>query len=322
MSNRKTKNIHDVLTDEKKYKLLNLEKEIQKNVIGQDHVLEKVITTLERGELDFNIDNKRPHPKGSFLFLGPTGVGKTELALTFTNYLFGDKCLHRFDMSEFMHFDSIKQFCGDESGSAGRLGQVLENSDHGTLLFDEMEKAHGQIMDLFLQILDVARITLGNGKTYDLTNYYIVFTSNIGAKRIPETGKVLSSTLERGIMAELFSVLRKEMIARFGSVIIFKQLGFDIQKEIARNLLDKEMKRMALRGCDLQYDELAFNYVIRNGIVEGLGVRPLRDTIYRCIGNAVCDVMLRGDANPSGIITLDKEKNQLKIKYSVNSRKE
>jgi len=114
-------------------------------------------------------------------------------------------------------------------------------------------------------------------------------------------------------MAELYSVLRKEMIARFGSVIIFKQLGFDIQEEIARSLLDKEMKRMALRGCNLQYDELAFNYILRNGIVEGLGVRPLRDTIYRCIGNAVCDVMLRGNAEPSGTITLDREKNKLKI---------
>ncbi|MCP4071854.1 MAG: ATP-dependent Clp protease ATP-binding subunit, partial [Hyphomicrobiales bacterium] len=267
-----------LLDNNTRQKLLNLETEIKKNVIGQDHVLKDVIATLERGELGLNIDEKRPKPKGSFLFLGPTGVGKTELTLTFTHYLFGDESLYRLDMSEFMHFDSVKQFIGDETGNYGRLGNILENSNHGTLLFDEMEKAHPLIMDLFLQICDAARITLGNGKTYDLTNYYIVFTSNIGANRIPETGNIMSSTLERGIKAELLKNLRKEMIARFGAVIIFKQLGFDIQKEIARNLLDKEIERMKSRGCDLKYDELAFNYIIRNGIQEGLGVRPLRDT--------------------------------------------
>ena len=313
MNKQKIKNLHEVLTSELKLKLLSLEEEIKKNVIGQDHILEILIKTLERGEIELNVDNKRPHVKGSFLFLGPTGVGKTELTLTFTSYLFGDDCMHRFDMSEFMHFDSVKQFVGDETGSCGRLGNVLENSTHGTLLFDEMEKAHPLIMDFFLQILDAARITLGNGKTYDLSNYCIVFTSNIGANRIPETGTVMSSTLERGIMAELYSKLRKEMIARFGAVLIFKQLGFDIQKKIARTLLDKEMERMALRGCNLGYDDKAFNYIIRNGIQEGLGVRPLRDTIYRCVGDAICDVMLRGNGNPNGTLTLDKENNCLKI---------
>jgi len=180
-------------------------------------------------------------------------------------------------------------------------------------LWDEMEKAHPQIMDFFLQILDAARITLGNGKTYDLTNYYIVFTSNIGANRIPETGTVLSSTLERGINAELRKNLRKEMIARFGAVIIFKQLGSDIQNLIAKTLLDKEMKRMELRGCELTYDDSCFHYIIRNGIKEGLGVRPLRDTIYRTVGDAVCEVMLRGSGKPKGMLTLDKENNKLKI---------
>jgi ATP-dependent Clp protease ATP-binding subunit ClpA len=310
---KQIKDIKNILSYEKKDKILRLREEIKKNVIGQDHVLENLVSTLERGELELNIDYSRPRPKGSFLFLGPTGVGKTEITLTFTNYLFGENCLHRIDMSEFMHFDSVKQFIGDETGSSGRLGNILENSTHGTLLFDEMEKAHSQIMDFFLQILDAARITLGNGKTYDLSNYYIVFTSNIGANRIPETGTVLSSTLERGIQAELRKNLRKEMIARFGAVIIFKQLGSDIQNLIAKNLLDKEMKRMALRGCDLKYDESAFNYIVRNGINEGLGVRPLRDTIYRTVGDAICEILLRGDADPSGVLTLDKELHKLKI---------
>lgn len=311
--NDKDIKIHSILTSTLKANLLKLEDEIKKNVIGQDHVLKDVIATLERGELKLNIDSQRPRPKGSFLFLGPTGVGKTELALTFTNYLFGEDCLFRFDMSEFIHFDSVKQFIGDETGSYGRLGNILENNDHGTLLFDEMEKAHPQIMDLFLQICDAARITLGNGKTYNLSNYYIVFTSNIGANRIPETGTVIPSTLERGIRAELLKKIRKEMIARFSAVIIFKQLGFDIQKEIAKILLDKEMERMKLRDCILSYDDSAFNFIIRNGIQEGLGVRPLRDTIYKEVGNAICDMMLRDIGNLSGVLTLDKINNKLKI---------
>ncbi len=306
-------NIFDILTVEKKKRLLGLEQAIKKNIIGQDQVIPLIIKTLERGELGLTKDSDRSKTKGSFLFLGPTGVGKTELTLTFTHYLFGKDSLHRFDMSEFMHFDSIKQFIGDESGSYGRMGNVLENSTGGTLLFDEMEKAHPLIMDVFLQILDTARITLGNGKAYDLSNYYIVFTSNIGANRIPETGTVMTSTLERGIKAELFSNLRKEMIARFGAICIFKQLDFDIQKEIAHILLEKEIIKMNQRGCNLSYDDTAFNYIIRNGIKEGLGVRPLRDTIHGSLGNAICDEMLRGDGKPDGILAFNNKNNSLKI---------
>jgi len=309
------KDIVKTTTDSLKEKLLGLENAIKQNVIGQDQVLPVIIKTLERGELGLTYDNDRPKPKGAFLFLGPTGVGKTELALTFTHYLYGEDCLYRFDMSEFMHFDSIKQFLGDETGSFGRLGNILENNNYGTLLFDEMEKAHSQIMDVFLSIMDAARITLGNGKTYDLSNYYIVFTSNIGANRIPETGTVMTTTLERGIKAELFKKLRKEMIARFSAVCIFKQLGYDIQKGIAHTLIKKELFRIKQKGCNISYDDSAFNFIVRNGIQEGLGVRPLRDTIHRSVGDAIADVMLRGNKEPHGTLNYDKSNNCLRIDH-------
>ena len=292
-------------------KLKGLEKAIKENVLGQEEVLPQLLQTLERGELGIADDER---PKAAMLFLGPTGVGKTEITLTFTKYLFGDDNLFRFDMSEFMHFDSVKQFIGDETGSYGRLGNVLENNTHGTLLFDEMEKGNPQIMDLFLQILDKARITLGNGKTYSLHNYYIVFTSNIGAKKIPETGAMLPTTLENAIKRELHKSLRKEMIARFGAICMFRQLNHEVQKDIAHMIMKKEMKRMKKLGYELDYDDSAYHYVLRNGINEKLGIRPLRDTIQRCVGNALCDTILRGTGNPNGVITEDRKRNILKIR--------
>jgi ATP-dependent Clp protease ATP-binding subunit ClpA len=297
-----------------KSKLLGVRTAIDKNIIGQEQMLPELIKNIERGELGL-ADSKRP--KGSFLFLGPTGVGKTELTLTFTEYLFDEDCMYRFDMSEFRHIDSIKQFIGDETGSHGRLGRVLEHNKHGTLLFDEMEKAHPQIMDIFLQILDAARVTLGNGKTYNLSNYYIVFTSNIGAKRIPDKGTVLSTILESGIKAEVKKHLRKEMIARFGDICIFQQLDYNTQKDIAKLILGKELQRMNERGYHLTCSSSAFHYMIVNGIQEGLGVRPLRDTIQKSIGDAICDEILRGGNNPNGELIHDKDNNCLKINQKL-----
>ena len=134
-------------------KLSGLEGYLASKIRGQGHVIQRVCSVLERGELGLQPPDK---PLGSFLFLGPTGVGKTELTLECSRYLFGDGSLHRFDMSEFQHLDSVKLFLGDETGMPGRLGKVLESHTRGILLFDEVEKAHRLIWDLFLQMLDAA----------------------------------------------------------------------------------------------------------------------------------------------------------------------
>jgi ATP-dependent Clp protease ATP-binding subunit ClpB len=133
---------------------------------------------LRRGELNLAHPSR---PKGSFLFVGPTGVGKTEITLVFTEYLCGAHHLQRFDMSEFQNQSSVSLLLGTSSSDTGMLGRALDKCSRGTLLFDEMEKAHPLVLDLFLQILDAGRVTLANGDTRNLNNYYIVFTSNLGS---------------------------------------------------------------------------------------------------------------------------------------------
>ena len=172
-------------------------------------------------------------PLGSFLFLGPTGVGKTELTLEFNRYLFGSDNVFRFDMSEFLHLDNVKLFIGDETGRAGRLGNVLAHNDRGVLLFDEIEKAHRLIWDLFLQMLDAARITLADQRTYDLSRFYIVCTSNIGSDRLLRPTRLPFTTLERAVISELHRFFRPELIGRFDEKIVFKPLSTTYSVKLA-----------------------------------------------------------------------------------------
>jgi ATP-dependent Clp protease ATP-binding subunit ClpB len=164
--------IHSTLIEN----LTGLEPHLCSKIKGQGHVIPRVCSVLERGQFGLQPVGK---PLGSFLFLGPTGVGKTELTLEFSRYLFGDNSVHRFDMSEFLHLDAVKLFMGDETGNPGRLGKILSEHRQGVLLFDEIEKSHHLIWDLFLQMLDAARITLADHRTYDLSGFYLVCTSNL-----------------------------------------------------------------------------------------------------------------------------------------------
>ena len=208
-----------------------LEAHLLSRIKGQDHVIPRVCSVLERGQLGLQPQGK---PLGSFLFLGPTGVGKTELTLEFTRYLFGDESVFRFDMSEFLHLDSAKLFMGDETGSVGRLGKVLSQHQRGVLLFDEIEKAHRLIWDLLLQMLDAARITLADHRVYDLSGFYVVCTSNIGAQQLLRPTRLPFTTLERAVISELHGFFRPELIGRFDEKIVFRPLSPDTQREIAR----------------------------------------------------------------------------------------
>jgi ATP-dependent Clp protease ATP-binding subunit ClpA len=212
-------------------------------------------------------------------------------------------------MSEFMHLDSVKEFRGDETGQTGRLGQVLDAHESGTLLFDEMEKAHKQIMDLQLQILDTATVTLGNGKRYNLSKFYIVFTSNVGASKVMNARYSIHTTLEKSVLNELARQFRPEFIARFNEKIVFNRLTNDIQIEIAKITLDKELCRLkSENGFVLLYTGDVLNYLIREGIDVRNGARPLRNTIERVIQTAVADSLMQG-AIPKGYLKLDAVRN-------------
>jgi ATP-dependent Clp protease ATP-binding subunit ClpB len=271
-------------------KLSGLEGYLSSKIRGQSHVIPRVCSVLERGELGLQPPDK---PLGSFLFLGPTGVGKTELTLECSRHLFGDGSLHRFDMSEFQYLDSVKLFLGDETGMPGRLGKILESHTRGILLFDEVEKAHRLIWDLFLQMLDAARITLADHRTHDLSGFYVVCTSNIGSHQLMRPTRLPFATLERAVLAELHRHFRPELIGRFDEKIVFRPLTPETQREIALMVIGEEVERYRKMGIDLAVDEETVEMLIRKGITKALGARPMKRTVQKYMGDVVRERMKR-----------------------------
>ncbi len=193
---------------------------------------------LHRGELDLASASR---PRGSFLFLGPTGVGKTELTIAFTRYLAGADKLFRFDMSEYQTQESLSLLLGGKLGEVGLLGTAVAKSTTGTLLFDEIEKAHPRVLDVFLQVLDAARVTMASRDVLDLSGFYIVFTSNLGAAETLNLEHSSLATLERHILAKAQRSLRPELYARITEKIVFNRLGYNVQLDIARLHIEREL---------------------------------------------------------------------------------
>ena len=290
-------------------KLSGLEPHLLSKIKGQDHAISRVCSVLERGQLGLQPAGK---PLGSFLFLGPTGVGKTELTLEFSRYLFGSDSVFRFDMSEFLHLDNVKLFMGDETGSSGRLGKVLSEHQHGILLFDEIEKAHRLIWDLFLQMLDAARITLADHRAYDLSGFYIVCTSNIGSQQLLRPTRLPFATLERAVVSELHRIFRPEFIGRFDEKIVFRPLSPDVQREIGRLAISEELDRFWKRGFELTVSDEAFEFLVRRGIHKTLGARPMKKTVQKFMGDAIREA-IKTAATPSGTLLVSQRKDNLSI---------
>jgi len=289
--------------------LNGLEPHLSSKIKGQHHVIPRVCSVLERGQLGLSPDGK---PLGSFLFLGPTGVGKTETTLEFSRYLFGAEALFRFDMSEFLHLDSVKLFMGDETGRPGRLGKILAKHRQGVLLFDEIEKAHRLIWDLFLQMLDAARITLADHQTYDMSGFYIVCTSNIGSQDLLRPTRLPFTTLERSVLAKLHLVFRPELIGRFDEKIVFKPLSLDTQREIGRLVVEEEIERLREKGFDLTVSDPAFEFLVRRGIHKTLGARPMRKTVQKFMGDAIREA-IKTAVTPSGTLVVSSVEDHVII---------
>jgi ATP-dependent Clp protease ATP-binding subunit ClpB len=259
-------------------KLRSLEHHLKTNIKGQNHVLPRICSVLQRGELGLAHPGR---PKGSFLFVGPTGVGKTEVSVCFSDYLFGAGYLNRFDMSEFQNQSSVGLLLGGSASETGMLGHALAEHDGGTLLFDEMEKAHPLVLDLFLQILDAGRITLANGETKNLSGYYIVFTSNIGAGEAMRMESSAFATIERTVLRRVDQALRPELVARISEKMVFNRLSYSVQREICEQMVERERQRLHSLGFDLQIDMGTIEMLVRNGYHRTLGARPMRNTVDR-----------------------------------------
>ena len=273
--------------------LEGLQAHLEANIIGQPEVIPYVVDAVKDAELNFN---EKGEARSAFLFLGPTGVGKTEITQQFTEYVCGPGKMIRLDMSEFMNVEAVGLLIGSPSDNPevrrGLLGKYYDRTGGtGTLLFDEIEKAHRQVQDLFLQILDAGRITLGNGETLDLTRMYLAATSNIGAQMLMHSKTRNRETIVRRVETEARGQMRPEIYARFNPVVVFNRLDFDAQREIAQVHLRKVLKHMAALGHRLEVDQSIIGPIIDRGYSEQLGARPMRNAARKAVRQAVRDAV-------------------------------
>jgi len=300
---------HPPVRRENLEELAGLHAYLGQRIRGQDQVLPRIVSVLNRGEMGLA---KAGRPKGSFLLLGPTGVGKTEITLGFTNYLMGPGHLFRFDMSEYQNQESLGLLLGARVGERGTLGIACEKMKRGTLLFDEIEKAHPRILDIFLQIVDAARVTVADGETLDLSGFYVVFTSNIGSADILSLQNAPYTTMERHVLTRAQQTLRPEMYARISEKLVFNRLTYEVQLEIAEMLLAAELKFLASKGCALSADKSVFGFLVRHGYSTRFGARPMRDAVEKYIGDAVTTDIFAGRTG-AGKLVADGELNRLVV---------
>lgn len=279
--------------DEQREKLRTLATRLKSLLTGQDPAIDLVTERLQHGELGLTTPGR---PKASFMFLGPTGVGKTELTLRFTEDLIGAQRVVRLDMSEYQTADRLPLLLG----TMEEPGRIAEGFDacfgRGTLLFDEIEKAHPRVLDVLLQLLDAARLTTGRNRVLDFSEWYVVLTSNIGAQRIMTLRKSKYETMERLVRQDAQRELRPEIFARITLTVVFNKLDYDAQCEIAGGMIAKECAALTVRGFAILPEPSTSDLVIQRGYHERLGARPMRDATELLIRNALAHHLLHGGA--------------------------
>jgi ATP-dependent Clp protease ATP-binding subunit ClpB len=283
-------------------RLRHLDRTLRAEIRGQNQTLPRVISVVQRGELNLA---KPGRPRGSFLLLGPTGVGKTETVVVLTNQIFGAEKLFRFDMSEFQTQESLGLLLGAKLGETGYLGTVRERAAEGSLLFDEAEKAHPRVLDILLQLLDAARITVATGQTLDFSGFYVWLTSNIGSAELMSLQHSNDATLERHVLSRAQQALRPEIFARITEKLVFSRLSYEFQLEIAEKFLSREVGFLASRGHKLELDKSVLPFLVRKGFHPKLGARPMRDAVERLVGDAVAKKLLNGES-AAGVMAVDE----------------
>lgn len=283
---------------------------LPREIRGQPQVLPRIISNVKRGELNLT---KPGRPRGSFLLLGPTGVGKTETVVVLTKHIFGAEKLFRFDMSEFQTQESLGLLLGARLGESGYLGALRERAAEGSLLFDEAEKAHPRVLDILLQLLDAARITVATGQTLDFSGFYVWMTSNIGAAELMGLQHSNDATMERHVLSRAQQALRPEIFARINEKLVFNRLSYEHQLEIAEKFLAREIEFLASRGHKIEMEKTVLSFLVRKGFHPKLGARPMRDAVEKLVGDAVAEKLLQGE-QAAGMMTVDEPHDCLRIR--------
>jgi ATP-dependent Clp protease ATP-binding subunit ClpC len=287
------------LTEEERERLLRLEGQIHERIVGQEEAVEAVAEAIRRARAGLSDPNR---PIGSFLFLGPTGVGKTELARALADALFGDEAATvRIDMSEFQEKHTVSRLIGAPPGyvgheEAGQLTEAVRRRPYSVLLLDEIEKAHQDVFNVLLQILDDGRLTDAQGRTVDFKNAVVIMTSNFGAERIRAHARRNESfeELKEDMNQLLRNTLRPEFVNRIDEVILFRSLGKDQIAEISRLLLDHTSRRLKAQGVEIEFTDAAVALIVEEGFDPEFGARPLRRTIQRRVDNVLSRMVLEG----------------------------
>jgi ATP-dependent Clp protease ATP-binding subunit ClpC len=308
------------LTEAETQKLMRMEDELHKRVIGQQAAVEVISKAIRRSRAGLK-DPKRP--TGSFVFLGPSGVGKTELARTLAEFLFGDEdAMTRIDMSEYMEKHAVSRLVGSPPGyigydEGGQLTEAVRRKPYCVLLLDEIEKAHPDVFNILLQILEDGRLTDSQGRTVDFRHAIVIMTSNIGASEIArntplgfavsddETG-ITYDDMKTRIMGELKKVFRPEFLNRIDDVIVFHKLQKDEIKTIVELLLRRIRESLAERELQLELTEAAKDLLVDKGWDPSMGARPLRRAIQRFIEDPLADFVLRSELTPGATVLVDR----------------
>jgi ATP-dependent Clp protease ATP-binding subunit ClpA len=282
--------------------LQGLEAHLRTHLRGQDHVIARAAAVFTRGELGLVRSDR---PRGVFLAVGPTGTGKTELVLLAARYLFGEERVRRFDLSEYQRGDAVERLLGADASNSGAVGRAAAGTPPRVWLFDELEKAHPKVLDLFIQMLEPGHITLATGEVVSLKNDYITFTSNIGASEAMRMARSNFASVEQAVLRRVAENLRPEIMARVPDKLVFARLAPDVQREIAGLHLANEVARLKSVGFDLTVSREALEFLIREGFDPQLGARPLRQTIERCLQNIVANSLFSsGTANGRVVVDL------------------
>ena len=326
------------IAQEESESLLHLEEELHKRVIGQDEAVVAVSKAVRRARAGLK-DPKRPI--GSFLFLGPTGVGKTELARALAVALFGDEtAMIRLDMSEYMEKHTVSRLVGAPPGyvgyeEGGQLTDAVRRKPYSVILLDEVEKAHADFFNILLQVLDDGRLTDSQGRTVDFRNTVIIMTSNLGAKALrkdsPELGflaakKADSNTedtngvnfkeAKKSVMDSVKRHFRPEFLNRIDEMIVFHALTSNDLKQIVTILMDTVVKHLGDMGLSLEISPAAMDLLVKEGSDFSMGARPLKRAIQRLIEDPISDLILQGNAPEGAIIKADVEDEHIVVKAS------
>ena len=302
------------MVSSEKERILQVENVLKQDVIGQDEAIKAISRAIKRNKAGLSDENR---PIGSFMFLGPTGVGKTESAKTLAKFLFDDsKSLVRFDMSEYMEKHSASRLIGAAPGyvgyeEGGQLTEAVRRKPYSVLLFDEIEKAHPDVFNILLQVLDDGRLTDNKGVTVDFKNTIIILTSNIGSDKIISIDN--KNERKNAVLTELKQYFRPEFLNRLDDIVIFEQLGIEAITNIVDILFEGIAEKLSHRDIKLKMTDDAKKYIAKEGFDPVYGARPLKRALYEIVEDKLADMILEDKISEGSVVEFDLKNEEILV---------